>query len=257
MHQRLVGLVEPMGAEHRIAAGIRARLGDPDEMLFTGTHAEAGLINYTTPVETQTGAWLTVSPLAFLVLRAEITGLDLWPIGMNGAGHYPVDGYDADVSSENLPAEAGEHASGWRVAVAGTLQGAIPLHPAFRILLFDELGGEHVALGDARHYYSPRYDLVLGRNEWMLANSALVLGEATFDDSALLRFGAYDDLRSVPRSGQLSNQVGGLVALTLGRVDPAVPELSFFIRAGVFTHHRSRAGLPTGLAGVQARYSIR
>ena len=68
LHERLVLLLNPMGAEHQLRAGLRGRLGDPDELLFSGAHAEAGAVGYVSPVYAIHGGYLQVSPLAFLVL---------------------------------------------------------------------------------------------------------------------------------------------------------------------------------------------
>ena len=85
LHQRLVGQLGPMGAEHALALGVRADLGDPDEPLFAGAHAEAGVVDYTSPIYSNNGLYLEVSPLAFLVLRGTLTATAVWPIGMPGA----------------------------------------------------------------------------------------------------------------------------------------------------------------------------
>ena len=68
--------------------------------------------------------------------------------------------------------------------------------------------------------------------------------------------GAYDEVRVVPRSGWLSNQVGGIVMLSTDRPVPELGNLTAFVRAGAYTNHERRAGDPTVLVGVMARYEL-
>ncbi|HJL17122.1 MAG TPA: hypothetical protein RMH99_15760 [Sandaracinaceae bacterium LLY-WYZ-13_1] len=256
IHQRLVGQLNPEGAEHALRLGVRAPLGDPDAMIFTGAHAEAGVVSYASPIYANQGGYLQVSPLALLVLRAEILSTTMWSIGMPGAGYYPVDGYGADLSAENLRGERGGEASGWTVRLSAVVQGAVPLGPA-RLLLYDEVAAEHVSLGDAAHHYHPRYDLVLSRQEWTIGNHAMLLAELDLAPDARLRVGAYDALQSVPASGALTNQVGGVAMLQLTHLDDAVDELMPLARLGAYTHHERREGDVTFLLGLFVRYALR
>jgi hypothetical protein len=125
IHERVVGLVNPLGAEHMLQGGLRVPVGDPHELLFTNAHFEVGASNYTSPIYTMTGGYLQLSPLAFLVLRAEITGVAMWPIGMDGGGHYPVNGYDAPLGANDLPAHLARDAHGWNAQLSAIVQGAL------------------------------------------------------------------------------------------------------------------------------------
>lgn len=254
VHQRVVGLLNPMGAEHMASVGVRARLGDPANVLFTGTHAEAGVINYTSPIYSTTGGYLQVSPLAFLVLRAEITAMNMWPIGIEGAGYYPMDGYASDLGSANLAPDAGRDASGWNVLLSATLQGALPVGPV-RLIVWDQLTFEHTSLGDDPFYFSPRLDLIAARQDWTVGNSAMVLVEADLGDGVGLRAGVFDDLRWVPGSDYLANQVGPILALAVTRADPAVAEVMPFVRGAIYTNGRRTEQLSL-LAGVFVRYDL-
>lgn len=255
VNERLVAVVNPMGAEHGIAAGLRAPLGDPDELLFQGAHAETGIVNYTSPVYSTTGAYLQVSPLAFLVLRAEIVGLEMWPIGLDGAGYFPVVADRAPLARGELQSDRGSHASGWGLTLSTILQGAVPIGP-LRLIVWDQIGVEHVRLGEAPYYYHPRYDAVLARQDWVITNWAMVLLEAELGPGTRLRFGGYDELRDVPRSGAFANQAGLVAALAIERADPAVPELMPIVRLGIHTHRRAGAGELTLLVGLLARYDL-
>ncbi len=253
--QRVVGLVNPVGAEHMIAVGVRAPLGDQDELLFGGAHVEAGLVDYTSPIDTRYGAYLQLSPLAFLVLRAELTGIAMWSLGMEGAGFYPVDGYGAEVRGDNLAAGSGGDATGSNLQLSAIVQGAVSLGPV-RPIFWSQLALDHETLGDAPFHYSPRTGLVLRRDDWMLGSSTMLLLEVALDEGVLLRVGAYDDLRYVPGSGVLINQVGPMVALSLERVDPSITEILFLVRAAAYTSSPTLEGQWTGLAGVIVRYDL-
>lgn len=250
--QRVVGLVEPMGAEHAIQLGARAPVGDPRELLFADTHVELGVSSYTTPIDSMNGAYLQVSPLAFLVLRAELLGVTVWPLGIDGAGYYGVSGDLGELGP--LPAGDARHASGWVGLASAVLQLAFPIGP-LRVIVWNQLGVEHVRVGDADYQLSARHDAVLARGEWIVDEDAMVLLEGRLGDQLLLRGGAYDALRFVPRSGYLANQAGLIAALSIERVDPAVPEVMPFARVGVYTDGR-RAGSFTLLAGITVRYEL-
>ncbi len=255
LHERLVLLLNPMGAEHQLRAGLRGRLGDPDELLFSGAHAEAGAVGYVSPVYAIHGGYLQVSPLAFLVLRAEMTGTAMWPIGMDGAGYYPVDVYDGDVSAEQLPGHAGETAGGWNLTVAATLQGLVPLGPA-RLLIWNETQLGHVTLGDAPYFYSLKHDLILAGRDWVLENDALLLAELALSADVGFRFGAYDSLRFVPASGYLGHQVGPVLMLTFERPSEEVTRVEIFVRGGWYTDHVVRQDELTTLGVVSVTYDL-
>jgi len=249
--QRLVGVVEPMGAEHMAAVAVRADLGDPSEPLFTGAHAEAGVVNHTSPIYTMTGGYLQVSPIALLQLRAQLTSVNVWPIGTDGAGYYP----SQDGALPDLSAAAGGDASGFSFLVSGVLQGAVPIGDA-RLVLWSELSWEHLRLGDAPHHFSARHDTVLARQDDVIGDWSMLMLELPIARGVVLRFGAYDNVRHVPRSGWLSNQLGAVVMLSADDPIPEVGHVLPFVRVGAYTNHPRRAGDPTALFGVMVRYEL-
>ncbi len=252
LHQRAVAQLGPMGLEHALALGVRADLGDPDELLFTGAHAEAGAVNYTSPIYSTTGGYLEVSPLAFLVLRATLAATAVWAIGQPGAGYYGAQ----SPSLPPLDGDAGGAAHGWTAALSTILQGAIPLGP-LRAILWDELQLEHVRLGEAPYHYSARHDAVLARDDDVIGNWAMALLEIPLGSPDLaLRLGAYHDLRHLPRAGATFQQLGGVAMLAATRPDPAVGEVLAFARAGAWIEHERRAGDFALLAGVLVRYEL-
>jgi hypothetical protein len=134
MHEQLVLLLNPMGTEHRLDAAVRSELGEPEDLLTSGTHVEGGVSTAVSPVYAVGGGYVQASPLSFLVLRGAIEGIAVWPIGMDGAGHYGLPGYDADVRSQNLLAEDAGSASGFLATMSATLQGAIDIGDGVRLL---------------------------------------------------------------------------------------------------------------------------
>ncbi len=254
--QRLLLLLNPMGMEHTLTAGFRARLGDPRELLFMGAHAETGLVSYVSPVYAITGGYVQVSPLAFLVVRAELTHAVVWPIGMEGAGYYGLGGYDDDVRPEQLTAERGATATGWSLRLSATLQGLVPLGDGARLLVQDQLTAQHASLGDASHYYDMKWDLVLARQDWALINHAVLLLEVDLGPGLHLRVGAYDDARYVPASGHVGHQVGPIAMLAIDRPAPEVPEVTPFLRGGYYTDHVLRREELTVLGGLGVTYDL-
>lgn len=255
VHQQLVLLLNPMGMQHQLDVGLRAPLGDQGALLFDGAHAEAGITSRVAPVFAIHGGYLEVSPLSFLVLRAEMAGAVVWPIGMDGAGYYGLEGYGADFDAQHLPGAEGGEATGWTVRLSGQLQGAIPLGDAGRLLIADRMTFQHDDQGDAAFYYSLEHDLVLARSDWVVRNDAFVLAEFPVDD-VTIRAGAYSDLRWVPRSEYVGHQVGPIVAVTFERVDAHVPSISAFVRGGYYTHHGTRQDELTVLGGLSVDYDL-
>jgi hypothetical protein len=253
LRERLAAQINPTGGEHLLTLGVRAPLGDTRDVLFSGAHVEAGVIDATTPIDSRNGGYLQLSPLSFLALRAEIAAVAMWSIGLDGAGFFEVGGYGADVRPQSLPGASGGEAVGTNVQLRATLQGAIPIG-SWRPILIVEGIAEHEALGDAPYRYSPRHDLVLAREDWTVGLSGVALLELALSPGVLLRAGAYDELRAVPRSGYVANQIGPMVTFSLERIDPAVPEILFFVRAGAYTHHATREGAWSGVAGISIQY---
>lgn len=253
-HQRLVGQVEPTGAEYLLSVGGRVSFDD-GEPLSAGTHLEAGAIAYLSPVYAMTGGYLEVSPLAFLVFRAEVSSLALWPIGVDGAGFYPVEGDAADIRSNSLPGASGQAAMGVNVQLSMILQLAFDLGP-LRPIVWSQLTGEYERLGEQGFHFSPRYGAILAREEWMVASSSLLLLEISILEGVGLRLGAYDDLRAIPRSGALSHVLGPILMVSLTRLDPSVPEALVFLRAGAHLDETVRAGGWTGLLGLLVTHDL-
>jgi hypothetical protein len=255
VRQRAVAVINPMGAEHMVGVGVRFPWDDGESPLLAGTHLELGVNTYTSPVYSMTGGYLQVSPLAFLVLRAELTAMTLWSIGMDGAGYYPVESYDADVSAQNFPATLGRIASGYNLQLSAILQGAIQLGP-FRPIVFSQIMMEHERLGEEDFHYHPKYDLVLARSDFMIAVSSMALVELALSDTLGIRVGAYDDFRHVMASGATAHQLGGIAMLALDSRGSCLRELLAFGRVGAYLEPERRAGQATALVGLMVRYDL-
>lgn len=256
LREELVLLLNPMGAQHRLDLGFRRETGDPDDLLTSGSHVEGGVATAVAPVFALGGGYLEVQPLSFLVLRGELYGAGVWPIGMVGAGHYGVSGYGADVHAENLPADAGGTATGWIGSVSATLQGAVPLGEGWRLLVTSQWGLTRTVLGDQPFYYSMRHDLVLAREDFVVTGTSFVGAEARLAADLVLRFGAYDDLRNVPASGYVGHQLGPLAMLEWEHLTPEIGSLAVFVRGGGYTHHVVREGEATILGGIAIDYEL-
>lgn len=240
-HQRLVALLNPMGLEHRFDLGVRESLGDQSDIFFHGAHVQTGITTFVAPVYLIGGGYVEVSPLSFLVLRGELLGAGIWPIGMNGAGHYALGGYDGDVRAQSLPGEEGQSASGWTASVSATLQGAVDV-------------GEHQVV--LHRVVEGVVTEESAREDYVLTNSAFLGVELRAAPDFVVRLGAYDDLRHVPASGYVGHQVGGLAMVEWEHPGPGVGSLAIFVRGGGYTHHVTRQDEATILGGVAVDYDL-
>lgn len=243
-NQRLVGVINPIGAEHMVSAALRAPLGLPEGILFSDTSIELGPVSYVSPIYARTGGYVQLQPLAVLILRAEVRHVAMWSLDMPGAGYVPVE-------QGGEPGAQGD-AVGWEAQFSAVVQGMVPLGPV-RLLLWDQVGYEHIQLGTAPRYLSPRHDTTLEREDGVVSNSAMLLGEVEPSEGWALRLGLYDDVAYVPSSDALIHQIGPIVALSVRSPADGVQEVMPLVRAGYYTDGR-RAGAWTGLAGVMVRY---
>jgi len=255
MRQRLIALLNPMGAEHYLELASRTRIGDQDSLLFTGAHFEAGALTSVSPVYATGGGYAQLSPLSFLVLRAQLAGEGIWPIGMDGAGYYGFDAYDYRLDPQSLSANDAGSATGWRATFSGTLQGMVPIGNT-RILFLNKLAGERAHVGESPYYYDVRNDIVRARADWLLMNDVFLGIDVVVDSSIIFRAGVYDSLRYLPASGEANNQIGPLVMMIFDRPNKALAAVEPFVRAGYYTHHGSRDGEATILGGISLRYDL-
>ena len=256
VHQQLVLLLNPMGAEHELRVGVARALGDPTSLWFSGAHVEAGAVSYLSPVYAIQGGYLQVRPLSFLQLRVEFTGTVLWPIPLNGAGYFGLRSDEVDLRADPLLAENAGSATGWTVRVSPRLMGRVSLTDEVRLVAADELHVQHDTLGDATHYYSQKHDLIAARRDWIVTNDGALLLEIVPEPDLYVRVGAFSNLRVVPRSGYVGHQLGPIVGLELARPADDIANIEIFVRGGYYTHHIVRADELTILAGVAVNYAF-
>jgi hypothetical protein len=255
MHEQLVALLNPMGAEHRLDLAVRSELGDQTNILFEHAHIEGGVATSLSPIYAIAGGYLQIAPFSFLVLRAEVTGAGIWPIGLDGAGYYGLASSNQDLRGQIGPDQA-TSAAGWFGTLSLTLQGALDLDAGTRLLFVNELAIARSVMGEAPYNYSMRYDLVTAREDCVLLETAFLGVELRVAPDLLVRFGGYDDMRNVPATGYVANQVGPIAMLEWSGLSETVRTMTVFVRGGGYTHHALRAGEPTILAGVAIDYEL-
>lgn len=255
LREELVLLLNPLGAQHRLDLGLRHEPGARGFWL-DGAHVEGGVATAVSPVFAIVGGFLEVQPSSFLVLRTEIDGVGIWPIGLDGAGHFALGGYDAEVRAENLPASAARTASGWLASVSATLKAGIDLTSGWRLLIESQWGLTRAVIGDAPFYYSMRHDLIVAREDFIAGENTFVGAEGRIESDLFLRFGVYDDLRIVPASGYVGHQLGAIAMLEWIELSREVSSLTLFTRGGGYTHHVIRRGDFTILVGIAVDYQL-
>ena len=255
LDETLVGVVNPEGVENQLKLSKCWPLVERPGQLFDYTNVEAGVYDYLSPIYVQQGAFLAVTPLSPLALRAEAALVQYWPLPLDGAGYFPLDSYRADFHDAALPASRASAATGVQAGISATLQGEVPLSSHTVLAASDMLNPEYWAVGDGAYWFDERRDVILAHRDWLVKNTAVLLvgierGRAT------LRVGALDDLTVVPRAGYVANIVGGVAMIDLRHVEPSLHELSAFVRLGSYTQHAFRRGL-TAFVGVSAVWERR
>lgn len=250
----LVGQVNPLGLELQLQAGRCHPLVTVPGPLFDYTNLQYGVAAYLSPVYAMPGAFVSIAPLSVLELRAEVEHVEEWTIGMDGSGYFPLDRYDAPV--QTLPAANARAARGDTVNFTATLQAELPLAAGWSLLAVDSASWQHWRLGDAPFYYHVRYDLVLGRRDWLLKNTALVLLNHDLSDRFKVRLGVTEDDTWVRGSGYHQSLLGLLATGVISRWPSSRSELQPFLRIGGYTAHEQRQGELQLLAGVSVAFEL-
>ncbi len=253
--QQLGLLLNPMGAEHRLELAGRASIGDQSSLLFQGAHLEVGVANAVSPVYAVGAGYVELSPLSVLVLRAEVGGEGIWPIGLKGAGYYGLCEYDHYLNPNDLSPQAARSAAGWRAAFSGTLQGMVSLG-GVRLLFLDQFEGERAHVGDSPYYYDQRNDIVRAQTDWLLKNDVFLGLERDVEADTMLRLGVYDSLRVRPASSDVNHQLGPMVMVVFRRPNRTLSSITPFVRGGYYTHHGSRQHSTTILGGISLEYDL-
>jgi len=115
---------------------------------------------------------------------------------------------------------------------------------------------EHWSIGEADHYFSLRRDLILARDDWMIAAESFLGLEVPLSATMKLRFGAFDSVRHVFASGYTANQIGVFGMLAAHEASETVRVIQPFLRVGLHTHHEFRVPTPSVLFGLLSHYDL-
>jgi hypothetical protein len=252
VHQRLLGVIEPLGAQHDLALGACWPLFPEraDDVAIEAAHVEVGAMSYLSPVYAYGGGFVEIAPVSFLALRLDVLGVGVWPLPLEGAGYFALPSPDAPRQGSDLPPELATTAAGWSVRGTATLSGGIPLGGDWAIVMFDSLYVERLSIGHGAYFLSVQHDVVQGNEDSVIGNEALVALDVEISGGPQLRMGAYSATRVVASTGYVGHHLGGVVTLEWDRPIPEIAVLEVFVRGGGYTHHAYRVG-PALLGYVQ------
>ncbi len=256
LHQLFAAQTNPEGGLDVLRLGACFPLITTPNVLFDYTNVEIGEVNELSPAFVQLGGYAQITPLSLLQLRVELTGLAYWPLGLDRAGYYGVRAYDARFSADDLPGEEGRGTTGLNANFIGTLRLRVPFGPKLAAIGISILTVGYWRVGEAPYYLNLRWDAVLAREDWMIANEAFFGLETPLTRALALRYGGFDSYRLVPASGYHAHQLGLFVMAYWPKPSGGVLELSPFLRAGYYTEHAFRGDSFSVLAGVTLQYDL-
>jgi hypothetical protein len=230
-----------LGLEHQMKIGGCTPLVRRPGRLFDLSFFEAGFQMHTSPIYVMPGGYVVVAPLSILQFHFQAAGILYWPIGLDGAGYYPLSSYASRYDQPFLPGEEGQAALGWYLRTGPVLQLAVPAGPV-RLIVLGSAFFERWVIGTAEHYFHNRNDLPAANPEWMVDAAGLVLVEVRVHPNALLRVGINDQLTMNFGAKQKSNVLAGVAMIELDRVGRAVRKFTPILRLGGRTHHPERKG---------------
>ena len=236
----LIGEGNPLGFEAQLQAGRCLPLITTPGVLFDYTNFQYGLAAYLAPVYAMPGAFVSIAPLSVIELRAEAEYVGQWPVGLDGAGYFPLS--SAEAPWDTLPAAAATTAQGYTANLTANLQAEIPLAARWSLLALDSASWQFWQLGDAPAYYNTRYDLPMARRDWILKNTALVLVNHDLSERLKLRGGVTLDQSWVTGSGYRQDVVAALLTGVISRWPGPTSETQPFLRLGGYTRHEYRQG---------------
>lgn len=242
IHQTLIGVIEPIGLEHQLRVGACFPLRPTDDPLFTLNHVELGVLSTASPTYAYSGGYVQLTPLSLLTLRVEVSGVAYWPLGLEGAGYYGLPSPTAARQSEDLPAEQGETAAGWNVRGLAVLRGRVDVGAGLALVALDAVWVDRVELGASPYYVNLQLDHTAARTDTAVGNEAVLALEVGVASDLTLRFGAYDAVRWVDRSGSFGHQLGAVVQAVWARPIPEIASLELLVRGGGYADHPFRVG---------------
>ncbi len=246
----------PTGALSQLRLGMCFPLVRKPGVLFDYTNVEIGILNETSPAFSHLGGYAQISPLSFLMFRAEASGLVYWPLPTNRAGYYPRTDYHGGFRNEDLPAGAGTTATGFNLNLYAVLRAKVALSPIWAILLLSILNVSYYDIGDASYYFNMRWDAIMRKQDWIIANEAFLGVETRVTDAFAFRYGLFDSYRHVPNAGYTGHQAGLFVMAWWPKPFPAVWDFTLFVRSGLYFAHEFRTGSFSVLAGLITQYRL-
>jgi hypothetical protein len=250
----LIGEANPTGVEVQLQAGRCLPLITTPGALFDYTNFQYGLAAYLAPVYAMPGAFISIAPLSVIELRAEVEYVGQWPVGLDGAGYFPLS--SAEAPWDTLPADAATTAQGYTANFTANLQAEIPLAARWSLLALDSASWQFWQLGTAAAYYNTRYDLPMARRDWILKNTALVLANHDLSERVKLRGGVTLDQSWVTGSGYRQDVVAGLLTGVIARWPGPGSETQPFLRLGGYTRHAYRQGELQLFVGVGMTFDL-
>jgi hypothetical protein len=250
----LVGALNPRGLEVQLEAGRCLPLITAPGRLFDYTNLQFGLLANLAPVYAMPGAFVSIAPLSVVELRAEVAGVAQWPIGLDGAGYFPMS--SAEAAWSNLPASSGVAAQGSLVNLIGTLRFELPLTSRWSLLAANKASFQRWQLGDAPAYYNTRHDLPMERRDTLWKDVALLLLQQTQSDQLKLRFGVTGDFTRVTSTGYRQDVVAALLTARLSRWPGPGSETDLFLRLGAYTAHAYHQGEAQLFAGLSTTFDL-
>jgi hypothetical protein len=240
-HQLLVGRINPLGIEHSGRFGVCAPLVRHPSILLNRTNIETGAVHQLAPAYGHLGGYVQLTPLSVLQLRAELSALRYWPFPVKRSGYFRLQSYDDRHEPDVLTTDIAESANGMNLNLIASPRFKIPIGPV-SIVGLDVFSWEYWAVGDAPFYVNPRRELVLKRQDRLIANEAMLMVELGLTDGLNLRVGGFDALAYGIGSEVVNNAVGGLAMLHWPEAHAVLRNLTPFVRAGAYTHHAFREG---------------
>lgn len=239
--ETLLLLANPEGFENQLRANACWPLIDRPGIMFDYAQLETGIFSYLSPVYVHQGAYVAVSPLSVLTVRADLAGLVIWPLPLDGAGYFELPGYQRDLSAVAFPASAARASHGVNGTLSVNLQGAVPLSGWLDLIVTDTFAADWFWVNGGAFYLNQRRDVVLRRSDVLLKNTAFLLFDFKVGRGVSLRAGAVDDLTFVPGSGEVQNIVSGFFSVPIRR-EGELRDLEPYVRAGGYTAHGWRRG---------------
>jgi hypothetical protein len=250
----VVGVLNPDGFEDQLKAGRCWPVTDRPGLLFDYAEFNAGVFTYVSPIYANLGAYAAIAPLSFLELRAEVAGVMMWPLPLDGAGYYGFDTYARFFPDSQMPAREGRAAAGLNVTLMVNLQAQVPIAGPVQLVLTNSAAFDYWSLGSRPFYVNSRRDIVMARSDYLWKDTLFLMLEIAAAPGVGVRLGATDDLTFQPSAGVLANIVAGWASVPMRREGGELRDIEPFVRAGAYTSHGWRHGFQL-MAGVSLAWS--